>query len=52
MGAKLMQVKQIIKQVEEEIDEINCVDDKINADLLKTKKAMAYEQIRSVVVDA
>lgn len=49
MGAKTIQIKQIIQQTESEIETINDSDDRINADLLKAKKAMAYENIRSIV---
>jgi len=48
MGAKLQQIKMIVEEVEEN-QQWKCKDDRVNADLLKSKKAAAYEQICAIV---
>lgn len=48
--AKEMQIKMIVDDTEDELSD-NDDKDLIDADLEKTKKAMAYEKIREIVQD-
>lgn len=50
MGAKSMQIKMIIEDTEEVISELN-EEKRVDADLLKTEKATAYEKIRQLYSD-
>lgn len=48
MGAKLMQLKMIIDETEETLEKYDSKN-KVDADLLKAEKAMAYERMRELV---